>query len=214
MKKYFIIIILIILNILVYMDKTILSSSSKINLDLKEEEIALSIISLDNSKSILINKKDLFVLEYIDSLNLEKVINLYGVNILRNLIQNNNDLINIKSYNKQTLNNKIMIDNITFEVNDNIKIINYKNYNFCIYKSGTNKNLSICNFIYFLDMDNINFSDEVLAVFFDKNIKENKIEKYYDKWVDSYILNDKTFYTLKFLNNDYEVIEDKINIQK
>ena len=81
MKKYFIIIILIILNILVYMDKTILSSSSKINLDLKEEEIALSIISLDNSKSILINKKDLFVLEYIDSLNLEKVINLYGVNI-------------------------------------------------------------------------------------------------------------------------------------
>ena len=198
MKKYFIIIILIILNILVYTDKTILSSSSKINLDLKEEEIALSIISLDNSKSILINKKDLFVLEYIDSLNLEKVINLYGVNILRNLIQNNNDLINIKSYNKQTLNNKIMIDNITFEVNDNIKIINYKNYNFCIYKSGTNKN----------------FSDEVLAVFFDKNIKENKIEKYYDKWVDSYILNDKTFYTLKFLNNDYEVIEDKINIQK
>ena len=184
MKKYFIIIILIILNILVYTDKTILSSSSKINLDLKEEEIALSIISLDNSKSILINKKDLFVLEYIDSLNLEKVINLYGVNILRNLIQNNNDLINIKSY------------------------------NFCIYKSGTNKNLSICNFIYFLDMDNINFSDEVLAVFFDKNIKENKIEKYYDKWVDSYILNDKTFYTLKFLNNDYEVIEDKINIQK
>ena len=127
MKKYFIIIILIILNILVYTDKTILSSSSKINLDLKEEEIALSIISLDNSKSILINKKDLFVLEYIDSLNLEKVINLYGVNILRNLIQNNNDLINIKSYNKQTLNNKIMIDNITFEVNDNIKIINYKN---------------------------------------------------------------------------------------
>ena len=121
---------------------------------------------------------------------------------------------NIKSYNKQTLNNKIMIDNITFEVNDNIKIINYKNYNFCIYKSGINKNLSICNFIYFLDMDNINFSDEVLAVFFDKNIKENKIEKYYDKWVDSYILNDKTFYTLKFLNNDYEVIEDKINIQK
>ena len=162
----------------------------------------------------MINKKDLFVLEYIDSLNLEKVINIYGVNILRNLIQNNNDLINIKSYNKQTLNNKIMIDNITFEVNDNIKIINYKNYNFCIYKSGTNKNLSICNFIYFLDMDNINFSDEVLAVFFDKNIKENKIEKYYDKWVDSYILNDKTFYTLKFLNNDYEVIEDKINIQK
>ncbi len=139
MKKYFIIIILIILNILVYTDKTILSSSSKINLDLKEEEIALSIISLDNSKSILINKKDLFVLEYIDSLNLEKVINLYGVNILRNLIQNNNDLINIKSYNKQTLNNKIMIDNITFEVNNNIKIINYKNYNFCIYKSGINK---------------------------------------------------------------------------
>ena len=73
MKKYFIIIILIILNILVYTDKTILSSSSKINLDLKEEEIALSIISLDNSKSILINKKDLFVLEYIDSLNLEKI---------------------------------------------------------------------------------------------------------------------------------------------
>ena len=63
MKKYFIIIILIILNILVYTDKTILSSSSKINLDLKEEEIALSIISLDNSKSILINKKDLFVLD-------------------------------------------------------------------------------------------------------------------------------------------------------
>ena len=63
-------------------------------------------------------------------------------------------------------------------------------------------------------MDNINFSDEVLAVFFDKSIKENKIEKYYDKWVDSYILNDKTFYTLKILNNDYEVIEDKINIQK
>lgn len=210
MKKYFIILILFILNIFLYTNKAKMSSA-QIDLDLEKDELALSIFSLDNSKSILINKSDLLILEYIDSLSLQKNLDLYGINVLDNIILNNQDITDIKSYNKQTLNNKIKLGSIDIIKNDNIKIINYYDYSFCIYKSGKNKQLNNCDFIYFLDMDKVDFTDDVLVVFFDSSIDEDKIENYYDKWVDSYILNDKIIYTLKLLPNDYDVIEVPLN---
>ena len=210
MKKYFIILILFILNIFLYTNKAKMSSA-QIDLDLEKDELALSIFSLDNSKSILINKSDLLILEYIDSLSLQKNLDLYGINVLDNIILNNLDITDIKSYNKQTLNNKIKLGSIDIIKNDNIKIINYYDYSFCIYKSGKNKQLNNCDFIYFLDMDKVDFTDDVLVVFFDSSIDEDKIENYYDKWVDSYILNDKIIYTLKLLPNDYDVIEVPLN---
>lgn len=210
MKKYFIILILFILNIFLYTNK-VKMSSAQIDLDLEKDELALSIFSLDNSKSILINKSDLLILEYIDSLSLQKNLDLYGINVLDNIILNNQDITDIKSYNKQTLNNKIKLGSIDIIKNDNIKIINYYDYSFCIYKSGKNKQLNNCDFIYFLDMDKVDFTDDVLVVFFDSSIDEDKIENYYDKWVDSYILNDKIIYTLKLLPNDYDVIEVPLN---
>ena len=207
MKKYFIILILFILNIFLYTNKAKMSSA-QIDLDLEKDELALSIFSLDNSKSILINKSDLLILEYIDSLSLQKNLDLYGINVLDNIILNNLDITDIKSYNKQTLNNKIKLGSIDIIKNDNIKIINYYDYSFCIYKSGKNKQLNNCDFIYFLDMDKVDFTDDVLVVFFDSSIDEDKIENYYDKWVDSYILNDKIIYTLKLLPNDYDGCPD------
>lgn len=210
MKKYFIILILFILNIFLYTNK-VKMSSAQIDLDLEKDELALSIFSLDNSKSILINKSDLLILEYIDSLSLQKNLDLYGINVLDNIILNNQDITDIKSYNKQTLNNKIKLGSIDIIKNDNIEIINYYDYSFCIYKSGKNKQLNNCDFIYFLDMDKVDFTDDVLVVFFDSSIDEDKIENYYDKWVDSYILNDKIIYTLKLLPNDYDVIEVPLN---
>lgn len=210
MKKYFIILILFILNIFLYTNKAKMSSA-QIDLDLEKDELALSIFSLDNSKSILINKSDLLILEYIDSLSLQKNLDLYGINVLDNIILNNQDITDIKSYNKQTLNNKIKLGSIDIIKNDNIKIINYYDYSFCVYKSGKNKQLNNCDFIYFLDMDKVDFTDDVLVVFFDSSIDEDKIENYYDKWVDSYILNDKIIYTLKLLPNDYDVIEVPLN---
>ena len=199
-----------LLIIFLYTNKAKMSSA-QIDLDLEKDELALSIFSLDNSKSILINKSDLLILEYIDSLSLQKNLDLYGINVLDNIILNNLDITDIKSYNKQTLNNKIKLGSIDIIKNDNIKIINYYDYSFCIYKSGKNKQLNNCDFIYFLDMDKVDFTDDVLVVFFDSSIDEDKIENYYDKWVDSYILNDKIIYTLKLLPNDYDVIEVPLN---
>jgi len=210
MKKYLIILLLVLLNVIVYTNKTKIASKELINLDLSKNEFALTIFSLENSKSILINKSELLVLEYIDSLNLENRLKLYGIEVLNNVIFKNEQIINIKSYNKQLLKRKIKIDEAEITKNENIDIIKYHDYSFCVYKSGNNKNLNNCDFIYFLDIDEIDFSDDVLAVFFDSDIDKNKIELYYDKWVDSYILNAKTIYTLKLLPNDYRVLEATI----
>ncbi len=210
MKKYFVILLLLLIDIFLYTDKTKLSSQS-INLDLQKDELALTIFSLDNSKSILINKSELLMLEYIDSLDLEKMLNIYGINVLKNIISNNNYTVDLKSYDKKTIKDRINLNNISIIKKENIEVIKYYDYSFCVYKKGNNKDLTNCDFIYFLNIDNLDFSDDVLAVFFDSDIDKEVIEKYYDKWVDSYILNDKTLYTLKMSPYDYEVIEVPIN---
>lgn len=207
MKKYLIILFLLLLDVSLYLNKTKMSMTEVIDLKLQDNELAVTILSLENSKSILLNNTDLLVLEYIDSTDIQETLNLYNVDILDNLILISNDVVDVKSYNKQTLNKKVEIENVNILKNNNIITINYLDYSFCIYKEGLNKILNNCDFVYFLSLDNIDFSDEVLVTFFDSIIKKEKIEKYYDKWVDSYILNVKSFYTLKLLKDDYNVIE-------
>lgn len=211
MKKYFVILIIILIDIFLYINKTKSSTFEFVDINLDKNEIGLTLLSLDNSKSILINKSSLLILEYIDSLDLEKKLNLYGIDVLENVILNGNYTPDIKSYNKHTLNNKVKLNNLTINKKDNIEIINYYDYSFCIYKTGKNKDLSNCDFIYFLNIDDVDFTDEVLVAFFDSDIDKDDIEKYYDKWVDSYILNNKNTYTLKLLPNDYNVVEVPIN---
>lgn len=207
MKKYLIILFLLLLDVSLYVNKVETSMTEVIDLKLQDNELAVTILSLENSKSVLLNNTDLLILEYIDSTDIQETLNLYNVDILDNLILISNDVVDVKSYNKQTLNKKVEIKNVNILKNNNIITINYLDYNFCIYKEGLNKILNSCDFVYFLSLDNIDFSDEVLVTFFDSIIKKEKIEKYYDKWVDSYILNVKSFYTLKLLKDDYNVIE-------
>lgn len=211
MKKCFVMLILLIVDILLYTNKTKLSSIDNIDLNLKQGEIALTILSLEKSKSILLNRNDLFVISYEDSTNINDILNLYEIRTLDTQILNGHFNTDIKSYNKQTLYNSLILNDLKLIKKNNIVSIDYYNYSFCIYKSGDNKDLKNCDFIYFLDIDDIDYSDDVLAVFFDKNINTNIIEKYYDKWVDSYILNNRNLYTIKMSWNDYEVVQIQIN---
>ncbi|MCM1370750.1 MAG: hypothetical protein NC181_02520 [Clostridium sp.] len=211
MKKSLIILILLVLNITIYISKSKTMEVGIIDLNLNENDKAFTLLSLENSKSILINNQDLLLLEYIDSTDIEKSLKLYGIDILNNLILTSPTTINIKSYNKQTLNHNINISNINVIKKDNIILMDYYNYRFCIYKSGKEKDLESCDFIYFLSIDNVDFSDNILAVFFDLGIEKEKIERYYDKWVDSYILKENSFYTLKLSKNFYDVIEVPLN---
>ena len=109
MKKYFVILIIILIDIFLYINKTKSSTFEFVDINLDKNEIGLTLLSLDNSKSILINKSSLLILEYIDSLDLEKKLNLYGIDVLENVILNGNYTPDIKSYNKHTLNNRVKL---------------------------------------------------------------------------------------------------------
>ena len=207
MKKYFLILILLLIDISLYLYKSKNYIVKPIDLNLDNNELALTIFSLENSKSILINKSDLLILEYIDSNSIQDNLDLYKIDILDNVILSDDIAPNIKSYNKVSLNKRIELNNAQILKKDNIIYINYSNYSFCIYKTGFNKDLSSCDFVYFLSLDDIDFTDELLVAFFDYSIDKDKIEKYYDKWVDSYILNKKSFYSLKLSYDDYSVLE-------
>lgn len=208
MKKIYILLGLILLNVLIYINKN--SIDKLVNLEIKNDDFIITLFSTKDIKSLLINKKDLFILKNNDN-KINQILNKEGITTLNNVIFENEYQTNIKSYNKYLINKKIMIDNFSIEKKENITILNYIDYSFCIYKNGNNKNLNNCDFIYFLEIDKVDFSDDVLIVFFDSSIDKDIIELYYDKWVDSYILNNTSFYTLKLSKNDYSVIEVPIN---
>lgn len=188
-------------------EKTATIKVGKIDLNLKENETSLTILNSSNSKSILINDNNLLIITYIDENEITETLNNFNIKILNNLISLEQITTNINSYNRYLLNKNIEIDNIKIEKSENIIKIKQENNLFCIYENGSNKNLNNCDFIWFIEIDDIDFHDDTKVVFYDNTINQKKIEKFYDKWVDSYSLNNKSYYSLRINEENYDIID-------
>ena len=165
-----------------------------------------------DTKAILVNNTDLIVISYIDDLEIKKLMEKYNIKVLNNIITEQNTDINIKSFNKYNLNNIIKLKNILVDKNNNIIKLKSNENVFCIYEKGNNKELSNCDYIWFLEIDEIEFNDETKIIFYDNSIKVEETEKFYDKWVDSYLLDNKNIYQLKFDEKNFDI--EEINITK
>lgn len=212
MKKILLIFTIIIIYIIILYFKLKLIITSKVNLNYNEDEIILTILNGDDTKAILVNKTDLIVISYIDDYEIKKLLEKYNIKILNNIITEQNIELRINSYNKYNMKNVTKLNNLLINKNENIIKLQAKENVFCIYEKGINKELSNCDYIWFLEVDEIDFKDETKVIFYDNSITIEETEKFYDKWVDSYMLESKYVYKLKFNEKNYDI--EEIDITK
>ena len=62
-------------------------------------------------------------------------------------------------------------------------------------------------FIYFFNINNkIEISENIKAIFYDKNVKNIFKEESYIKWIDNYELDNNSYIILKISDENYDVI--------
>lgn len=212
MKRIVFIIIMFCICLLIISYKVKNVSIEKINFNLYENEILFTFLSSSDNKAILIMDKDknnLLVLDLKNSKDFNNDLSKFVSNKLDNVFIKNNIKIdiNIKYTMKDYIRNYVNFSNYSIVGNNNIVSINNNKYNFCIVESGINKDISNCDFIYFISLDKeFNVNDNIKAVFYSKDIKNLFKESNYTKWVDNYEIEENCYYALKITDDDYEVI--------
>lgn len=193
MKKLYLIFFLILLNCCLFYVRISSNQLKKIDLKLKADELAIIILSLDSSKSLLMTKPNfysLYTFSYIDDKDLEQTISLFTDKV--DYVFMNEEYPLSYPY-KSVLDGLVVIQDIQLEPYR----IHFHNKTFCINES---KN---CDFLYLTK--EIEISDNIDAIFYDESLSNTYIESIHEKWVDAYKITDKS-YTILVLNNDYEVI--------
>lgn len=212
MKRIVFIIIMFCICLLIISYKVKNVSIEKINFNLYENEILFTFLSSSDNKAILIMDKDknnLLVFDLKNSKDFNNDLSKFVSNKLDNVFIKNNIKIdiNIKYTMKDYIRNYVNFSNYSIVGNNNIVSINNNKYNFCIVESGINKDISNCDFIYFISLDKeFNVNDNIKAVFYSKDIKNLFKESNYTKWVDNYEIEENCYYALKITDDDYEVI--------
>ena len=212
MKRIVFIIIMFCICLLIISYKVKNVSIEKINFNLYENEILFTFLSSSNNKAILImdqDKNNLLVFDLKNSKDFNNDLSKFVSNKLDNVFIKNNIKIdiNIKYTMKDYIRNYVNFSNYSIVGNNNIVSINNNKYNFCIVESGINKDISNCDFIYFISLDKeFNVNDNIKAVFYSKDIKNLFKESNYTKWVDNYEIEENCYYALKIIDDDYEVI--------
>lgn len=184
----------------------------KIDLNLLDDEVAIIFLSSDNYKTILLHDNDttsLLVLDFKDSKNLVKNLNKFIDKKLNNLFLVDQSKINLDmDYDiKDILKDSVNMGKYQIKKQDNIIEIKNSKYNLCLYNTGVNNDIDSCDFIYFINMDfQLNMSDNLKAVFYEKNIASKFKENTYIKWIDNYELSSDTYNILKLSKDSYDVI--------
>ncbi len=211
MKKIIFILFLLLLYFFLINQKLAMTFIEKIDLNLADDELAVIFLTSNEYKTILLKDKtetSLIVLDISSSKKLEKNINKFIDERIDYLFLNNKEIsLDINYSVKDVLNIETNMDNFTIRKNSNIIEINNHKYNLCIYDVGNNNNVSNCDFIYFMNMDyQINMSENLKAVFYEKKIASKFKENTYIKWIDNYELSSDNYNILKLSKDSYDVI--------
>lgn len=213
MKKVILIFTVIIISLIFLKQKITSSFIEKINLKLQEDEVAIIFLSSDNYKSILVKDNDfnyLIVLEFNKSINeLKNNLNKF-VNSSINYLLIDDSLVTKMKINyeaKHNLDEKLNINNLMIEKNDNIIILSNPKFNLCIYDVGKNNNLDNCDFVYFSNIEyKININEKLKAIFYEKDVLNKFKEETYIKWIDNYEIDNECYTILKLTNDGYDII--------
>ena len=191
MKKVLVICLLLALNLCVVYAKIKDQKLDRVDINLKDNEIGIVIINLEQSKSLLIkykNKNILYLFNYLGKQNIDSSTNIFTDKI--DYIYMNNDF----SY---KTNNKIIghknIDDLTLLPN---KII-YKEKTICINQSND------CDFV-IINQNDILLNKDIKALFYTNNLSTSYLDYLNTFWVDKYRLSNQS-YTIITIGDDYQV---------
>ncbi len=193
MKKLYLFIFLLFFNIGILYVRIFSNKLKKIDLNLKDDEIAIIILSLETSKSLLIDIQESFLLytfSYYDDSNLEQNISLFTDKLDYIFM---NEEYPLRYPYKNVIDGLAVIQNIQLEPNR----IHYNNKTFCINETKE------CNFVYLTEEKE--FDDDMEVIFYDDKLSDSYIETLHEKWTDVYKVTSNS-YTIFILNDDYEVI--------
>lgn len=222
MRKILLIFFLIIIYVIIITKKIDQAFVEKIDLNLKQNEMGITFISLDDSKSLLINKgstKILMVLKYLNNHKINDVLKMFNVKKLDYILMNGNYNISVKTNRKEIIPNKKMEISDMEIINDHDVIkIDYLNHRFCIFEKSNPVRLNgDCQYIYFLNINkNVSINDETNMIFYNEGTNPIFLEPVYDKWIDIYVIKKDYYVTLKLDEDNYDTITvplDKNDIQ-
>lgn len=212
MKRVIFILVLLLLYFIIINKKLETAFIEKIDLNLLDDELAIIFLSSDNYKTVLLRDNDtasLLVLDFNDSKHLLKNLNKFIDKKLDNLflIEPNKISLDLDYEIKDILKDSVNMGKYQINKYDNIIEINNNKYNLCLYNTGNNNNINNCDFIYFINMDfQLNMSENLRAIFYEKNIASKFKENTYIKWIDNYELSNDTYNILKLSKDSYDVI--------
>lgn len=206
MRKMILIMLIVIVECCYLSNRIVPVFIEKIDLKLKQNEIAIVNLYFNKNKGMLIKTNDTNILLLLDLNDKNKLLsNLDDFNIKVDYLLSYYNY-DIPCHYKKILNNKLEIKEIgIYSNNDNI-IINYQNHNFCILNDSYIDNFNKCHYIYWDNpSDEIETNYEPELILYQK-LNEEFLEKTYDKWIDTYYV-DPTYYTILKLNSSsYNVI--------
>lgn len=194
MKKCLFIIFLIIINFTILYSKIYSSDLKNIKLKLDKNKLAIILIYLENSTSLLLKNSDnfiLYVLDYKNDTDFYINISLFTDKVDYVFMNEEYDL---KYPYKVVLDESIILDGLRIEQNR----IYYNNTLFCINEARN------CDYIYLTN--EVELDNEPKIIIYSDLLSTKYISKLHDSWTDTYKMSKKEFIIL-ILGNDYEVIK-------
>lgn len=208
MKRFILLVFLIFLCIFSFKTKVKNVFVEKIHLNLKENEIGITILSDLDNKGFLVSldgQHFLFLFQYNNFSSLKKNLELFDVSKLRGVYTSFDRKINIfgtsslkmdSSLETPLLKMKTKIDYMDFQMN---------NYHFCVYNDGVNTDFSDCDFVYLLKFSKeMDLSDHIQLLFLEEGGNGDLLKNLYEKWIDSYLVSNQ-YITVKILEKKYDI---------
>ncbi len=200
MVKKILIIILFILDLSFFSIKTNKAFIEKINIELKKDEMGITFLINNDNNSLLLSKNNehnLFILKHQSDDGIMNKLKLFGVNQLNNIFALNKFDTN---YKLDSLDSIAYLDILK---KNNITKMRIDTFNFCIYEQGYNKNFNECDFLYVLDNDNLAIDEDIKVVFYTEKVNIDNLN-IYEKWIDSYKIDDESYITLVIKDDHYD----------
>jgi hypothetical protein len=217
MLKKILIVILFFFVILILSAKAITKPvvGKKININIDKEEIGLTFLYSNSSKSLLISNKRVNILLMLDNAN--KLIDIYkyfNIKKINYVLSSKKININIKFDNQIILKDNIEIQNILFKPNNYGTDIYYDNHIVNIIDGDKVKNNHVVidgKFVYIYHINKkiyIKLNDNIEVLFYNQDdMFSNKfLEHIYGMWLDTYTIQQGEYTTLKLGINNFRMI--------
>jgi len=183
----------------------------------EEGELNITFISLENSELLLFNKDDktgVLFLQYLNDKHILETLKKLKSEKLDYIITLEDSSPILESNIKLKLEDDYIIDNIFLYKNDSVISVTYNDQKLCIYENTEKQNVyaNNCKFVYILNNDTnikVKVSDITNVVFYHnkENLSHQMLEDLYSKWIDSYLIKEGSYFTLKLYQNEYDVVD-------